>query len=328
MTRRLLITGGTGFFGRALLRHLHAEAESGSAGRPTEFDEVLVLSRNPNGFAQRFPLLAFAPWLRWVRADVTDAHEMATLTVRAPIDCVLHAATDSTDAAGLTALQQLDQIVSGTRNVLDAAVRLRARRFLLTSSGGVYGPQPANVEKLPEAYCGMPDPLKSGGTYGIGKRAAEHLCFLYSLQGKLESVIARCFAFVGEDLPQNAHFAIGNFIRDALHAEAITVGGDGSPIRSYLDQRDLAHWLLTLLLNGRAGEAYNVGSDQAIRIADLAHLVRDTLAPHKPVRILYSGDAYQHRNVYVPDVTKAQTELDLGAIIPLREAIAYTGGQD
>jgi len=74
-------------------------------------------------------------------------------------------------------------------------------------------------------------------------------------------VVARCFAFVGADLPLNVHFAIGNFIRDALTADALTVSGDGTPLRTYLDQSDLAHWLFTMLERGRSGEDYNVSSD-------------------------------------------------------------------
>ena len=65
----------------------------------------------------------------------------------------------------------------------------------------------------------------------------------------------------------------------------ITVSGDGTPVRSYMDQRDLARWLEVLLLQGCAGQAYNVGSDVAISIAELAHRVRDLLAPGKPVHI-------------------------------------------
>ena len=140
-------------------------------------------------------------------------------------------------------------------------------------------------------------------------------------QHGLETVVASCFAFVGPDLPLNVHFAIGNFVRDALHSEAITVAGDGTPLRTYLDQRDLAHWLWTLLLEGRDGETYNVGSDEVVSIAELAHLVRDLLAPEKPVRILCSPQPAAARNRYVPDITKIQTQHGLRVSVPLAEAI-------
>jgi len=130
---------------------------------------------------------------------------------------------------------------------------------------------------------------------------------------------------VGPDLPLNVHFAIGNFIRDALMADAITIGGDGTPLRTYLDQSDLAHWLFTLLEQGRPGEAYNVGSDEVISIADLAYLVRDILAPEKPVAILGRADPSAARNRYVPNIRKAHQELGLNVTIPLAEAIRRSG---
>ena len=198
-------------------------------------------------------------------------------------------------------------------------------RFLLTSSGGVYGPQSVGLPEIPETYCGMPDPLLASSTYGIAKRHAEHLCSLYSQAYGLESVIARCFAFVGEDLPMNAHFAVGNFIRDALYRPQIDVQGNGSPIRSYMHQADLANWLLTLLRAGRSGHAYNVGSDQAISIADLARCVRDVVSPEKAVHIHGEGliDNAQ-RSRYIPSIAKAQTELGLELTVDLREAIRLT----
>jgi UDP-glucuronate decarboxylase len=117
------------------------------------------------------------------------------------------------------------------------------------------------------------------------------------------------------------HFAIGNFIRDALPAAAITVSGDGTPLRTFLHQSDLAHWLLTLLERGRSGEAYNVGSDEVISIADLAHLVSDVLALEKPVHILGKADPGASRNRYVQDIGKAQQELGLTVTFPLVEAM-------
>lgn len=315
----LLLTGGTGFFGRSLLRHWLARSE---LGQPVT--RVTALSRDPQAFSERFPEFSDLQWLTWHAGDITNPD---SLPHPGSFTHVLHAAADSTLGPQLTPLQRYDQIIHGTRNLLDFAVRVGASRFLFISSGGAYGNQPPEADRITESWLGMPDPLLPSSAYGVAKRSAEHLCALYRQAHGLETVIARCFAFVGPDLPTDVHFAIGNFIKDALSAEAITVAGDGSPVRSYLDQRDLAHWLETLLHSGRDGEAYNVGSNQAIRIADLAHLVRDTLAPEKQVRILGAPGASRHRNLYVPDIAKARTQLGLNVTISLRDAIAHAAGR-
>jgi dTDP-glucose 4,6-dehydratase len=208
---------------------------------------------------------------------------------------------------------------------LDFAVAVKAKRFLLTSSGGAYGPQPRELEAIPEDYHGMPDPLVPENVYGISKRFAEHLCSLYGERHGLETIVARCFAFVGPDLPLDAHFAIGNFIRDAKERSEITVNGTGMPVRSYLYQDDLAEWLLTLLEKGRPFQAYNVGSDEAISIAELACLVRDLIAPGKAVCLkgIASADTAV-RGRYVPDIAKVHGELGLRVTTSLASAIRMT----
>jgi dTDP-glucose 4,6-dehydratase len=116
---------------------------------------------------------------------------------------------------------------------------------------------------------------------------------------------------VGPDLPRDVHFAIGNFIRDSLSGEAIHIRGDGSPIRSYMDQRDLARWLVVLLNEGRPAEAYNVGSDVAHSIAEVATKVRDILCPEKSIRIMSIETARGVRDRYVPSTDKVRIELGL-----------------
>ncbi len=313
----LLITGGTGFFGRALLRLWQADAASRTA-----FSRVMVLSRDPQAFLTRYPEFSGPPWLGFHTGDILDPHSLPT---RVPFTHLLHAATDSTLGPQMTPLARYQQIVDGTRNLLEFAVTVGASRILLTSSGGIYGPQPPEVAALSEDWPGSPDLRNPANAYSLGKRAAEHLCALYQEVFGIEVVIARCFAFLGRDLPLNVHFAIGNFIRDALTRDVIEVAGDGSPLRTYLDQDDLADWLLALLRRGRPGEAYNVGSDEVISIAALAHLVRDLLAPDKPVRILGQQQETQGRNRYIPDIRKAKRELGLTVTIPLAEAIRRTG---
>lgn len=279
------------------------------------------MTRSPERFLAQYPEFANLPWLSLHQGDILHPD---SLPETGGFTHLLHAATDSTLGPQLSPLERYTQIVDGTRYMLDYAVAHGIRRFLLTSSGGVYGPQPQDMEQIPESYNGMPDPLNAQHAYSVAKRVAEHLCALYQDRHGIETVIARCFAFVGRDLPLDVHFAIGNFIHDALHAPKITVGGDGTPIRSYMDQRDLAHWLVTLLVRGRAGQAYNVGSDAAITIRELAHLVRDLLAPGKTVQILGQANSRNFRNRYVPSIDKTRSELALGLSYTLPESILET----
>jgi UDP-glucuronate decarboxylase len=314
----IFVTGGTGFFGKALLRYWAGGTEPLLAGA-----SFTLLSRDPDRFAKQHAALLDGLDVSLHRGDILHPE---TLPKRGPFTHVLHAAADSTSGPGLRPIERFDQIVNGTRNVLDMARDIGVERLLLTSSGGVYGSPPPHLSGIPEDWHGMPDPTEPQNAYSVAKRMAEHLCALYHDAYGLQTVIARCFAFVGEDLPLDAHFAIGNFIRDALQGKEIVVQGDGSPIRSYLDQRDLAQWLTTMLLRGEPQRAYNVGSDTPISIADLANTVARLASPECRVRILGQtiAGASAKRNYYVPDIFRARTELGLDITISLESAIKHT----
>lgn len=312
-TMRLLLTGGTGFFGKALLRHWQQTAFVGQV-----VPQVTVLSRDPQKLLVQHPDFAGLPWLSWHQGDILIP---ISLPAYDGFTHILHAAADSTHGAGLIPMQRYDQIVDGTRNLLEYSARHNIKRFLFVSSGGVYGAQPRTMTSIPEVYNGIADPLEVDNAYCISKRCAEHLCSLYSHQYGMQAVIARCFSFVGRDLPMRAHFAVGNFIYDALFSDEIVVKGDGSPVRSYMDQRDLAYWLDSLLRFGQGGQAYNVGSHLPISIHELAHLVRDTLAPEKKVRIAAATLPDNFRQLYIPATRKAEKEFGLKLNYTLRQSI-------
>ncbi|MCA8155715.1 NAD-dependent epimerase/dehydratase family protein [Burkholderia contaminans] len=316
----ILFSGGTGFFGKAVLRYLTALDEH---VREAVVTHVTVLSRNPERLLDRHPAFSALPWLTFHRGDIEVPE---SLPRGEDFTHILHAAADSTNVRDLDAWQRYEQITCGTKNLLQFAADRGIRRFLLTSSGGVYGAQPADLDIIPETYHGMPDPLHAANAYGVAKRQAEHLCALYADRFGIEPVIARCFAFVGEDLPLDVHFAIGNFIRDALFRDEITVNGDGSPIRSYMDQAELARWLLVMLRHGEAGRAYNVGGQEPVTLLDAARLVSSVLGNDKPVRVLgQTGSDNPTRNRYVPDLSRAANELRLVNEIDLKEALRRAG---
>jgi dTDP-glucose 4,6-dehydratase len=312
---RLFITGGTGFFGIWLLESFIWANDRLGLGA-----SALVLSRDPARFAARSPHIASHPSIRFMPGDVTQFE-----FPQGPFTHVIHAATEASAALNeRDPLRMSDTIVAGTRRVLDFARHSGARRLLLTSSGAVYGPQPPELSHIPEEYGGGPDPADVRSAYGEGKRMAEWLCVAYAKQYGFECLIARCFAFIGPHLPLDAHFAAGNFIRDALAGGPIRVNGDGTPLRSYLYAADLAAWLWTILLKGKAARPYNVGSSQAVSIAELAHVTAATCDPPVEVRIAQAPRPGTPAPRYVPATDRAREELGLRPTVMLPDAIART----
>jgi dTDP-glucose 4,6-dehydratase/UDP-glucose 4-epimerase len=318
----IFITGGTGLFGRWLLESLVHANHVLQLGL-----HVTILTRDAQAFKTKAPHIALAPGIDLHEGDVRDFE-----FPKRRYSLFIHGATTSADETfrGEDPLRKFDTLVEGTRRTLDFAVHCQAKRFLFLSSGVAYGTPPAGIDFIPEDYAGAPNTTDVNSALGQAKRTAEFLCAYYSQTHGLNYSVARCFSFVGAFLPLDIHYAIGNFIGQALHEDEITVKGDGSPVRSYLYMADLVTWLLTLLLKGENKQIYNVGSDQAISIRELAELVRDVVSPHQPIRVLGQSNASVGnalRNRYVPDIRKARQALGLDVWTPLSEAIYLSAQQ-
>ena len=314
----MFLTGATGFFGAWLLeslaycnRELHLEIGA------------TVLCRNPAEAALRMPDLTGEPSIRFVSGDVRNFdfphHEF---------EFVIHAAAPTSGAEACRPLNLLTTLLNGTERMLAFAKARNTKTFLYVSSGAVYGPQPENLSHIPEDYRGGPDWLNPNAAYAEGKRVSEQMCSLYARDSEIHFAIARCFAFVGPHLPLNQHFAIGNFIGDALAGRNLAIRGDGTPMRSYLYAADLAIWLWTLLLSEpelkSKPRVFNVGSGDAISIRDLALAVIEELNPSLIVEIRAEPTVGAPLLQYVPDVKEAEARMGLRQTIGLREAIRRT----
>lgn len=298
---RLFISGGTGFLGRWLLESW-ALARSEGLLR----GELVALTRDPARWAGS-PLAAAG-------VTFTGGDQGRFPFPAGRFDAVVHGAVEP-GAAFWNNLQ-------GCRRMLELARAAGAARFLLVSSGAVYGPHPP--EAVPETWAGAPDPMDPGQAYGNAKRAAETLAASAQAEGGLACVSGRGFAFLGPGLPLDRNFAVGNFIRDALAGGPIRIQGDGTPRRSYLYGADSAVWLWALLARGGAGRAYNVGSPQGFSILEVAHRVRDLLAPGAEVQVAGAADPGRERSCYVPATDRAERELGLRRLIGLDEGILRT----
>ena len=316
--KRIFITGGTGFFGCWLIESfVWANERLGLDA------SAVVLTRNPVGFRAKAPHLAGHPA---IELELGDVRLFRFPKGEFPI--VIHAATEAYfEPSPPQPLSVFDPDIEGTRRVLEFASSHGTERFLFTSSGAVYGKQPANVSHVPEDDARAPATTDTTTAYGHGKRASEFLCAMYARQYGFCAAIARCFAFVGPYLPLDANYAIGNFVRDALSGGPIVVNGDGTPYRSYLYAADLAIWLWTILLQGESCRPYNVGSENAVSIADLASTVSTALEGQTAIEILRKAEPGSPRERYVPDTMRARTELGLTENVPLMEAIQRTAEQ-
>lgn len=292
--KHIFITGGTGTFGKWLIHELKNIS-----------CQLVILTRDTKRSMQVFPEHALGN-IRFAEGDVRDFQYPV-----GHFDYVIHAATPVVSDK-LSDTELTDIIVAGTKRVLDFATQSSCHRLLYVSSGAVYGKQPPELDRIPETY-----PCNPVTAYGKAKWIAENLCVI----SNVNCVIARCFAFVGPGMPLDAHFAIGNFIGCCMRNEPIVLKGDGTSLRSYMYSSDLAEWLLRLMIDGKSGEAYNVGSDNVISIKDLAELVCKLTDRQPDLLYITSRDKKQSPERYIPSNHKALYELDLKCRYSLKEAI-------
>lgn len=307
----IFMAGGTGYIGKWLLATLI------DANEKLNLDcRITVLSRDPSAFQRAWP--AVAGRVNWIAGDVRDFP-----ITNEHFDVIIHAATDV--AIQASPQDVFSTCLDGTRHLLELASNCSASRFLLVSSGAVYGPLPTGMTHVPETHLGGPDPLLASSAYGEGKRVSEWLCAQASSNG-LEVKIARVFALVGPHLPLDKQFAIGNFLQAAMAGEQIMIRGDGTPFRSYLYAADMAAWLWAVLIRGAQARAYNVGSEESLSILDLAKRISSILGCNLGVSARdepQPGEAIMH---YVPNTTRARLDLQVSVPMALQEAIVRTAG--
>jgi dTDP-glucose 4,6-dehydratase len=161
--------------------------------------------------------------------------------------------------------------------------------------------------------------------YADGKRGAEAMLREATDSGICTGIIARLFAFSGEHLPRDRHFAIGNFVESAITMKKIIVRSDGLSIRSYLDERDMAHWLLSIAQKGTSSQIYHIGSERAISIRELAYLVAERCelmtGVKIPVEILGHSSPLDGVSRYVPSTVQTREKLGLSETISLESSI-------
>ena len=279
---------------------------------------MVAPARDPGRLHGRLPWTRTAAWLEVVRGDVR--------TFSMPdgaVDLAVHAANTASpaeiaaDPKGVARM-----VVEGSVRVRGLAAAAGARRMLQLSSGSVCGAHLAPSPPIAEDDPGAPKGDGPAERLARAKRNAEQALLAAGTLTGPAIVLARGFALCGPWLPLDSAFAFGNFLGAAIRGDAIGVSGDGTPVRSYLYSSDMVVWLWTLLLKGASGRAYNVGSERAVTIGELAHRVAALLGGSVEIAGTPVPGARAHW--HVPSTARVRGELGLEETVPLNDAIVRT----
>ena len=262
--KSLMLSGATGLLGSFLVDVILKKDASDGLNCT-----VYALGRNKAKAMSRFSRHAEDDHLIFRPYDVNQPLECEGIGT---VDFVLHLASNthpvqySTDPIGTITTN-----IIGLQNMLDFAAGHNAERFAFASSNEIYGENRGDVELFDEGYCGYIDSNTMRAGYPESKRCGEALCQAYKAQKGLNVVIPRFTRSYGPTMQMSDTKAISQFIKKCIAGEDIVLKSAGTQFYSYTYMADAVSGLLTVLLKGGNGEAYNIAEEHSdIMLKDLA----------------------------------------------------------
>ncbi|RKM56379.1 NAD-dependent epimerase/dehydratase family protein [Butyrivibrio sp. X503] len=284
--KNLLITGATGMLASPvvdIVSFLNREKNAGI--------KLIIAGRNRQRTLDRFKGVLKEEEIKFVEFD---ANYMYKLNVDA--DYIIHAASNADNGMFLKEpAETLFSNVVGVKSMLDLNVKNKGSRLLYVSSSEVYGELPEKSDYIKETDYGYVDVLSTRSCYPNGKRAAETLCSCYITEYDADVVIARPGYIYGPTIKKSDKRASAAFTFDAAAGRNIVMKSKGEQLRSYCYMLDCATALLTILLEGECGEAYNISNKDAIvSIRDVA----EALAKAGGVSVVFENPSDAEKSSY------------------------------
>lgn len=337
--KKLLIVGGAGFLGYYLVQAPLAWNKTGR-GKPID---VTVYDNWIRGTPDWLKALESDRHLKLVTHDVTDP----MLEGAGHFDYIIHAASIASPIFYRKyPIETMDANVNGLRHLLEYALtEKKAGRaldgFLFYSTSEIYGdPAPENIP-TPETYRGNVSCTGPRACYDESKRYGETLCVNFAEQHGLQITIARPFNNYGPGLKITDRRVLPDFARDVFAGRDIVMLSDGSPTRTFCYISDAITGYYKVLVRGRSGESYNVGTDAAeVSMARLADEVVSIVTRHygyqgRVVKEVSSDKHYltDNPNRRCPVITKARTELGYEPKVHFEEGLEraliwYSGNRE
>ncbi len=265
--KTMMLSGATGLLGSFLIDVIMRKNRQEGLNC-----QVLALGRNRGKAEKRFPDYFEGDCFNFISYDVKEPFVRDDLGT---VDYILHLASNthpmqySTDPIGTITTN-----IIGLQNMLEFAADHQAARFAFASSNEIYGENRGDVELFNEDYCGYINSNTMRAGYPESKRCGESLCQAYIAQKGLDVVIPRFTRSYGPTMLMSDTKAISQFIKKGIAREDIVLKSAGTQYYSYTYVADAVSGLLTILLCGKCGEAYNIAEEHSdIMLKDLAAII-------------------------------------------------------
>lgn len=265
--KSMIVSGATGLIGSFLVDVIMYKNQNSGL-----HCKIYALGRNEERANARFSYCLEKDTFQFVPYDINVPLVRDDIE---NVDYVLHLASNTHPVAYATdPIGTITTNIVGTQNMLEFAVQHGAVRCIFASSNEIYGENRGDVEKFDEEYCGYIDCNTMRAGYPESKRCGEALCQAYIRQKGLDVVIPRLTRSYGPTLLSTDAKALSQFLHKALAGEDIVLKSAGTQYYSYTYVADAVAGLLTVLLKGKCGEAYNIADDASdIMLKDLAKII-------------------------------------------------------
>ena len=255
--KTILITGGTGLIGSSVADQLIYLNRNRDAKM-----RLVIAARSEDRVGRRFEGVGPEDGVEYFHYDATSLDDVE---FDGDLDYIIHAASNANPAIYMK--EPVETMLSnfvGLNAMLRLAARKQVKRLLFVSSSEVYGQKESLTEPFEENKYGFLDILNERAGYPSSKRAGETLIVAYGMEYGVDSVIVRPGHIYGPTITPADNRASAEFTRDALEGKDIVMKSKGEQLRSYCYSLDCASAMLTVLLKGEKGNAYNISNPDAI----------------------------------------------------------------
>ncbi|KMT64645.1 dTDP-glucose 4,6-dehydratase [Catenovulum maritimum] len=319
---KILVTGGAGFIGSAVIRHILSN---------TDYSVINLDKLTYAGNTESIPENLISNKYIFEQVDICDFQKVTEVFQRHQPNIVMHLAAESHVDRSIDGPGEFIQTnVVGTYTLLEAAKNhwlsldlknQQAFKFHHISTDEVYGDLPHPDESKPNAKLPLfteSTPYAPSSPYSASKASSDHLVRAWQRTYGLPTVITNCSNNYGPyHFPEKL---VPHIILNALSGKSLPVYGDGSQIRDWLYVEDHAKALLEVAINGKVGETYNIGGHNEKRNIEVVKAICEILEELVPIRpegvqkyedlIVYVADRPGHDVRYAIDASKMANELN------------------